>query len=73
MDTRYGPSVYVTIHMKRELMKVFLAKRFSKLTEEDIEAMRKMKNLTMEKKSGDDRSPIIIFSSSDDSVESQCH
>lgn len=44
LDTRYMASVSVIIQLRNEVSKVFLPKRFSELTEEDIEDMRKMTN-----------------------------
>lgn len=63
MDTR--PSLYVTLQLESNVVKVFLPKRFAELNEEDLQSMRAMKGLTMEKTSGDERSPVITFSCSD--------
>ncbi|KAG0419448.1 hypothetical protein HPB47_004106 [Ixodes persulcatus] len=65
MDTQYGPSVCVTLQLEDDVVKVFLPKRFAVLNEQDIQNMRAMNELTMEKTSGDERSPVITFSCSD--------
>ncbi|KAG0443140.1 hypothetical protein HPB47_015251 [Ixodes persulcatus] len=65
MDTRYGPSVCVTLQLENDVAKVLLPKRFAVLNEQDIQNMRAMNGLTMEKTSGDERSPVIAFSCSD--------
>ena len=62
METRYGPSVCVTLQLEGEVKKVFLPKRFAELSDEDLESMNAATGLTLEKKRGDERSPAIVFS-----------
>ena len=55
----------MTLQLENDVVKVFLPKRFAILNEQDIQNMRAMNELTMEKTSGDERSPVITFSCSD--------
>lgn len=61
LETRYGPTTVVTLLINNVTKKVFLPKRFLKLTEDDIKEMLK-KDLVLEKREGTGQSPDIIFS-----------
>lgn len=65
MTTRYGPAVFVTLQLESDVVKVFLPKRFAELNEEDIQNMKAVTGLLMEKTVGDERSPVITFSCAD--------
>ncbi|XP_040065262.1 uncharacterized protein LOC120839101 [Ixodes scapularis] len=38
LDTRYGPSVFVSLQLSDDIVKVFLPKRFSELSDEELES-----------------------------------
>lgn len=61
MKTRYGEATYVTLIINDEEKKVFLPKRFEKLSEEEIDQLSKNTNLFLEKRKGTGISPEIIF------------
>lgn len=65
LDTRYGPSVFISLQLPDDIVKVFLPKRFSELSDEELESMRHMTGLVLQKSNGDGRSPIIVFSKLD--------
>ncbi|XP_064458890.1 glutamate--cysteine ligase-like [Ornithodoros turicata] len=51
IDTMYGEAVYVELRMENDKpVKVYLPGRFKKLSEEELEEMRLLPNLKMEKK-----------------------